>query len=504
MPNDTSQPASIRAEVISAYIASGARVLSWAIVSAMLIRIDRGAFAIFAVIRGTLGLLNYTSLGLGPAMIRLLAELKGNATERRNDEATKGAKVSVGGVADPAVLDSGSMLPRTVGGPLILDYARPLPLEPKREPAIDHPLLVAYANGRLLATLAFLLASFIVLILGLNPKAWLQDAYYTREMTGAIAYLGLGFAVRMLSEPHSAVLQTSSQIRRDNKYLAISELSWVGFALAFMHSADPKFPITNVAMAWLASAFILLALRENQVRIIFRQLIPNDVPAYRLYNQPWHKRTSLLTPLLSAGATITLGQLADFLYAPIALLLIHHLLAPDAVASYAPTLQIDAALLLIAGGIASVLLPRTALAHAAGDWRTVRRYYLRGTLISGGLLLAAALLTWAVSPLLLPLWLGKHPQLTETLAILPLVLIHTVIGGTSAVGRSVLLGMGRQRAFTLAALAAGVLNVILCYCLVRFTHLGLTGIVLGTIIAVTLRCAIWMPWYTLRCIRRRT
>jgi Na+-driven multidrug efflux pump len=89
----------------------------------------------------------------------------------------------------------------------------------------------------------------------------------------------------------------------------------------------------------------------------------------------------------------------------------------------------------------------------------------------------------------------------ETCAILPLVLIHTVIGGSAMVGRSVLLAIGKVRPFTISVLFAGVANVIFGYCFVRFGHLGLNGIVLGTICAVTCRCAIWMPWYTLRALR---
>jgi Na+-driven multidrug efflux pump len=50
-------------------------------------------------------------------------------------------------------------------------------------------------------------------------------------------------------------------------------------------------------------------------------------------------------------------------------------------------------------------------------------------------------------------------------------------------------------------LLAGVSNVILSWLLVRYTNLGLKGIVLGTIIVVVLRCAVWMPWYVWRTLR---
>ena len=83
------------------------------------------------------------------------------------------------------------------------------------------------------------------------------------------------------------------------------------------------------------------------------------------------------------------------------------------------------------------------------------------------------------------------------------MLIHTVIGGSSAVGRSILLGMGKVKPFTIAVLIAGVSNVLLSYIFVHYLHLGLKGIVFGTIVAVVGRCGIWMPWYILRQLRVR-
>jgi O-antigen/teichoic acid export membrane protein len=150
-------------------------------------------------------------------------------------------------------------------------------------------------------------------------------------------------------------------------------------------------------------------------------------------------------------------------------------------------------------GLSSVILPRTAIAHTSGEIDRVRRYYIWGTIGSAFLLLVAALVVWIASPLIFRLWLGEPMRATQ--AILPLVLIHTVIGGSSAVGRSILLGMGRVRAFTISVLIAGIMNVVLSYIFVRHLNLGLKGIVLGTIVVVVARAGIWMPWYVLRTLR---
>src|SRR5688500_3678368 len=73
------RPQSWRGALARAYAASGARVLSWVVVSALVYRADPDAFALLALVRATVGILNYTSLGLGPALIHAVA-----ATTARN------------------------------------------------------------------------------------------------------------------------------------------------------------------------------------------------------------------------------------------------------------------------------------------------------------------------------------------------------------------------------------------------------------------------------------
>jgi hypothetical protein len=58
------------------------------------------------------------------------------------------------------------------------------------------------------------------------------------------------------------------------------------------------------------------------------------------------------------------------------------------------------------------------------------------------------------------------------------------------------------RAFTTSVLVAGVANVVLSAVFASICGLGLRGIVLGTIVVVVGRCAVWMPCYVLRALRQ--
>src|SRR5436309_3418268 len=77
MTLDAPPPVStMRRDLISAYLASGMKVASWAAVSAIVLRYSYYEnLATLALVRSTLGLLNYTTLGLGPAMIRLVTQV---------------------------------------------------------------------------------------------------------------------------------------------------------------------------------------------------------------------------------------------------------------------------------------------------------------------------------------------------------------------------------------------------------------------------------------------
>ena len=117
--------------------------------------------------------------------------------------------------------------------------------------------------------------------------------------------------------------------------------------------------------------------------------------------------------LLAFGSLVLFAQLADYLYAPTDYILINRLLGWEQIAVYTPAMQIDAGLLLLVTGLSSVMLPKTALAHTAGEMDRVRRYYSYGTLLQCLLLVFAAAVVWIASPPIFKLWLGDPMRPTQ-------------------------------------------------------------------------------------------
>lgn len=452
-------PSSIRRDLAAAYLASASRFGSSVVISALLFRYaGAAAFAMFALVRGTIGLLNYTTLGLAPALIHRAA----------------------GAVAEPV-----PVLPADEGVPgSILSY---------ESPRIDGSTLqILYANA---LQIAFFTAAIGIAISFAYAVSFERLYHVPQQLQGAMAAvvlpMGIGTILRLASDASGGVLQVRNRIAKDNRILATGDLLWMaGSALLLVGPMrDPDEKLVHVALLHaISGAFIFIARFRSA-----RRETGVSWPKSRWING------SLVRSLLAYGLLVVAAQLADYLYAPTDYILIDRLLTPMDVAYYAPAVQIDSGLLLLVTGLSAVLLPKAALAHAEGSTHTVRRYYVRGTLASLAMLAAASVCVWAAAPWILHLWLGN--PMPGMQAILPLVLIGTTLGGASAVGRSVLLAVGKAKAFAISVLVAGVVNAACSYVFVRYFHRGLQGILLGTVVAVVLRCVFWMPWYVMHSLR---
>ncbi len=450
----------MRRDIVSAYLVTVSRVAAWYVVIAAVFRTAGSpAFAVLALVQSTVGLLEYTAVGLGPAIIRMTAEAL------RLETAHRQVTVAMESSADA----------------MSLQYA---------SPAMERAgVRAVFANGFALACLTAAFAATVLCVWQFGFPLHHPPDEITRTGRELIVFVGIATILRMLSDAPGAALQTSQRIFADNCFLASAELTWAIVTVAGLLLHLPWQRDTGAGL--ILGAMVLLAGRS----------ILSHRHGSGIFDHWWEFiDRSILRKLFIYGLLVVAAQVADYLYAPTDYILIANLINKETVAIYAPAVQIDGGMLLLVGAVASVLLPHTALAHAAGGAATVRRYYVRGTLATAAILLIAAPIVWLAAPLVFKVWLGN--PLPATCKILTLMLIHTVVGGTSAVGRSILLATGKARPFTVAVLIAGVANVILSFVFVHYFHWGLNGIVLGTIVAVTGRCMFWLPWYVMRSLRK--
>ena len=152
-----------------------------------------------------------------------------------------------------------------------------------------------------------------------------------------------------------ALLQVGGQIVADNTLLFLTELLWAALTLAG-HAT-----LGAVGLSFCMSGGTFLG-RSGWGYLLGGVLLPIRADI----------RWKVVKMVLGFGLLVTAAQVADFLYSPTDYILIDRLLSPLDLATYAPAVQIDGGLLLMVAAIATVLLPKAAIAHAADDAVTLR------------------------------------------------------------------------------------------------------------------------------------
>ena len=464
-------PSRARGDLVAAYAATGAKLLGWLVAAAVVYRYDgAAAFAVLMIARATVGLLNYTTFGLGPALVQQVA-----AAERSTVE----AEVLIeddrgdGTLAYERVTD---------------DEATRFTALPPTDPRSPASLL---ASALIILPLLAFIGGAVVLIYSNSFERIHEVPRLGVGVAGGVASgVGFGTLFRLVADAVGGATQGLGRLRLDQWFAAAADLSWIAVLLLHVQ-VGADISVGGVAFFFAATGLVGLIVR----------LAAAAAATGLLGERGWAKPTSdAAGKLLGVGLLLTLGSAADFLYAPIDYFILNRLVDPLSPAVYAPAIQVDAAILILTTAIATVALPSAARLYAGGQLTDVWRQYVRGSLLAGGVALAAGLVAWAMSPWVFELWLGN--DLPATRAILPLVLLHTILGSAAGVGRATLIAAGRAGSYAAVVLVGGAVNVIVSVLLV-WAGWGIYGVVTGTVLSVALRCLIALPWLVRRATREQ-
>lgn len=455
--------ADFRADLLSAYFVTASRIGAWAVVSALVVRMGgAGGFGEVSLGRSVVTMLMYVSLGVSPVLLRRLVEAYGRGIER-----------DVPGE----------------GGGEVLGYA------------VAQRGFGEFA-GVFRAGWALMLLVGVLVALG----ALVGGVAVAKVGVAVMCMMVGGMLARVMGDVPGMVLQARGRLAVDNILVAMGEWSWPGMMMAWQIFMRP--PGTTVAET-AAGAFLVTGLGLTLVRMVAALVVLGGEKIRLAAVEGERALGRMGWAMLAPAALLMVGHLADFCYAPMNQVLLGRWGGSGVVAIYAPALQIDAALLLLTGAIAAVMLPRMTRALAERDFARARREYVRATLASMALLVVAGAFIAVIARELITAWLGGGvPE--EAVWVARLVLIHTVLGGAAGTSRAVMLAAGRYRAYTTAALVGGVANVLGVFCVLGMVGWGaqdalkwaMGGVVGVTILTVGVRCGVWMPWYVMRLLRR--
>ena len=202
-------------------------------------------------------------------------------------------------------------------------------------------------------------------------------------------------------------------------------------------------------------------------------------------------RLSSARELLGLGSQFTLLQLGAQLSVNADPFILTSCLGPASLSLYRPPAQVFTSLAPLVSTLANQLHPLATKAHVAGDKKDLTAILLRGTrytMLMGAVFCALVI---SLADPLCEVWLGK-PLGGEYAICATLLKIQALTNlGIFAAGTQwpVLLGMKRTAFAAYGRLALAVLNIASSWLLVRYTALGVVGVILPTMVIEL----VWRP-----------
>jgi O-antigen/teichoic acid export membrane protein len=210
---------------------------------------------------------------------------------------------------------------------------------------------------------------------------------------------------------------------------------------------------------------------------------------------PYFGKLNETSPMLRLSLASFLGGLSYLLYYATDSIIISNLegLGPAKIFTYSVGQRWDPMIRGVLVAFATTLQPAMIALVAARQNNGIRRMLFRATrycMLAG---LLPCLLLAAFSDPFIRCWVGPS-FVQESGPVLRWLMIGVVFSIPTIVGYEILVAMACLREMVVASLIGGVLNIVLSIFLAKYAGMGVLGVALGTMIALTLKNTLYMPW----------
>jgi len=201
--------------------------------------------------------------------------------------------------------------------------------------------------------------------------------------------------------------------------------------------------------------------------------------------------------LWTIGSSFFLIQIAVLVVFKTDNFVITYFLGPAEVPAYAVTFRLFIMAFGLYGMVLAPLWPSYAEAAAKKDWSWIRKTHFRMLRIGiiGGVLFAAGMIFFGQR--LVAIW--TRGQAVPPQALIVVLSLYFIVYAWSSAHGVLLNGLGRVRPQAYVAMLEAGLNITLSLLLVG--PLGLTGVALGTFLAISLTCGWMLPLIARRALR---
>jgi membrane protein EpsK len=249
------------------------------------------------------------------------------------------------------------------------------------------------------------------------------------------------------------------------------------------------FGIKGPSLELIGCAYIIAAIVASVIAIIFaKRVCPHLYLSIESFDR------SRVRELGNMGGWVFIDQIGALLLLQIDLIVVNIFFGATATGDYAIVLTWGNQLRTIAVVLASVLTPMILTFYAREHTEAMIRVMKSAVKLMGLSLALPIGLVCGFAPQILTIWVGeKYVFLAPLMIILTL---HLIVNRAVLPIFSVNIAYNQVRVPGIMTLITGLANIVLAVILVHFTGLGLYAVAISGAIMLTLKDAIFNPWYT--------
>ena len=217
------------------------------------------------------------------------------------------------------------------------------------------------------------------------------------------------------------------------------------------------------------------------------------LPQMKIY--PQFKAIKESRAMLTFSLASFLGSLGYLLYYATDSIIISNLkeLGPDKIFPYSIGQRWDPFIRQILLSFLSALQPTMIGLFAAKHHMTLKRVLFRATRYAMLVGLLPCLIFFAFSNPFIRLWVGDA-FVADSAPVMRCLLISVALSLPTIAGYEMLLAAAKIKQAVVATIAGGIINMILSIVLVKYAGLGLLGVAFGTMLTLSIKNSVYMPW----------
>lgn len=302
------------------------------------------------------------------------------------------------------------------------------------------------------------------------------------EAFWCILIFGVCTVVQCVLSPFSGIFWALQRFDLSNLIAIVTRLLSAGAIVAALKSG---YGLIGVSVAFCGITALDYIVRAY----VSRRLAPQLRISWRRANK------ERLREVCSFGGWYFLQSVNHFVYHYIPSMLIGLFMPIAAVGHYALAFGLSRQINSVLSPIPQVMYPAAAAEHAKNDMHALERLYHQGSRLMMLLMVPAVLGAYFWAEDFYRLWIGPSyltgDPFPSVVLLFHLLLISTFFLFTSAVTQQILMGAGKVRMVSIAAIIGSIINLGSTLLLIR--HYGLVGVALGSLIAVIALDFIAMP-----------